>query len=428
MPDGSATAHIYRPKIFTVLVEGYNLDCFRRDMLAALTVAIAALPLSMAIAVASGVSPERGLYAAVIGGFLVSALGGSRYQIGGPAGAFIVLVAATATKFGLEGLLLTVFISGCMLTLIGLLRLGSLIRYIPHAVTVGFTCGIAVTIFASQLKDLGGLKLPGAEPGQLLPKLAMLGQALPTLSPAAFAVGAGSATLIFLLRRLLPNWPGMLIAVGLASVVAWMFHLPVETVGSHFGQLPDGVPPPRLPSFSTSSVLDVLPAALSFTLLGAVESLLSAKVADGMTGRKHRYNMEVVAQGVANVASAIFGGISVTGTIARTATNIRAGACSPISGIGHAVFILVFMLVAGPLASFIPLSTLAGVLVVVCWNMAEKEDFLLLLRDWRGASVRMATFGLTLIEDLTFGIIAGCMLAAAFAIFDRVKRRQQVHS
>ena len=428
MPDGSATAHIYRPKIFTVLVEGYNLDCFRRDMLAALTVAIVALPLSMAIAVASGVSPERGLYAAVIGGFLVSALGGSRYQIGGPAGAFIVLVAATATKFGLEGLLLTVFLSGFMLTLIGLLRLGSLIRYIPHAVTVGFTCGIAVTIFASQLKDLGGLKLPGAEPGQLLPKLAMLGQALPTLSPAAFAIGAGSATLIFLLRRLLPKWPGMLIAVVLASVVAWMFHLPVETVGSHFGQLPDGVPPPRLPSFSTSSVLDVLPAALSFTLLGVVESLLSAKVADGMTGRKHRYNMEVVAQGVANVVSAIFGGISVTGTIARTATNIRAGACSPISGIGHAVFILVFMLVAGPLASFIPLSTLAGVLVVVCWNMAEKEDFLLLLRDWRGASVLMATFGLTLIEDLTFGIIAGCMLAAAFAIFDRVKRRQRVHS
>jgi sulfate permease, SulP family len=428
MPDGSATAHIYRPKLVTVLAEGYNLDCFRRDMLAALTVAIVALPLSMAIAVASGVSPERGLYAAIIGGFLVSALGGSRYQIGGPAGAFIVLVAATATKFGLEGLLLTVFLSGFMLTLIGLLRLGSLIRYIPHAVTVGFTCGIAVTIFASQLKDLGGLKLPGAEPGQLLPKLAMLGQALPTLSPAAFAVGAGSATLIFLLRRMLPNWPGMLIAVVLASVVAWLFHLPVETIGSHFGQLPDGVPTPRLPSFSTSSVLDVLPAALSFTLLGAVESLLSAKVADGMTGRKHRYNMEVVAQGVANVASAIFGGISVTGTIARTATNIRAGACSPISGIGHAVFILVFTLVAGPLASFIPLSTLAGVLVVVCWNMAEKEDFLLLLRDWRGASVLMATFGLTLIEDLTFGIIAGCMLAAALAIFDRVKRRRRVHS
>jgi SulP family sulfate permease len=424
MPDGSATAHTYRPKLATVLAEGYNLGHFRKDMLAALTVAIVALPLSMAIAVASGVSPERGLYAAVIGGFLVSALGGSRYQIGGPAGAFIVLVAATVTKFGLDGLLLTVFISGFMLTLIGLLRLGSLIRYIPHAVTVGFTCGIAVTIFASQLKDLGGLKLPAAEPGQLLPKLAMLGQALPTISPAALAVGVGSAALIFLLRRLLPNWPGMLIAVVLASLAAWLFHLPIETIGSHFGQLPDGLPGPQMPTLSVSSVLAVLPAALSFTLLGAVESLLSAKVADGMTGRKHRYNMEVVAQGVANVASAIFGGISVTGTIARTATNIRAGGVSPVSGMMHALFVLIFMVIASPLASFIPLSALAGVLVVVCWNMAEKDDFLLLLRDWRGGSVLMATFGLTLIEDLTVGIIAGCVLAAAFAAFDRIRQRR----
>jgi len=421
MPDGSATAHTYRPKIATVLAEGYNLGHFRKDALAALTVAIVALPLSMAIAVASGVSPERGLYAAVIGGFLVSALGGSRYQIGGPAGAFIVLVAATVTKFGLEGLLLTVFLSGFMLALIGLLRLGSLIRYIPHAVTVGFTCGIAVTIFASQLKDLGGLKLSGAEPGPLLPKLATLGQALPTISPAALAIGVGSAALILLLRRLLPNWPGMLIAVTLASVAAWLFGLPVETIGSHFGQLPDGLPSPRLPSISTVSVLQVLPAALSFTLLGAVESLLSAKVADGMTGRKHRYNMEVVAQGVANIASALFGGISVTGTIARTATNIRAGACSPVSGMLHALFVLIFMVVAAPLASFIPLSALAGVLVVVCWNMAEKEEFLHLLHEWRGASVLLATFGLTLIEDLTVGIIAGCLLAAAFAIYDRVR-------
>ncbi|MBN8992964.1 MAG: SulP family inorganic anion transporter [Rhizobiales bacterium] len=421
MPDGSASAHLYRPKLATVLAEGYNLGHLRRDVLAALTVAIVALPLSMAIAVASGVSPERGLYAAVIGGFLVSALGGSRYQIGGPAGAFIVLVAATVSKFGLEGLLLTVFLSGFMLSLIGLLRLGSLIRYIPHAVTVGFTCGIAVTIFASQLKDLGGLKLPGAEPGHLLPKLAMLGQALPTISPAALAIGVGSAALIFLLRRISPNWPGMLFAVILAALAAALFGLPVETIGSHFGRLPDGLPGPRLPSISYASVLEVLPAALSFTLLGAVESLLSAKVADGMTGRKHRYNMEVVAQGVANIASALFGGISVTGTIARTATNIRAGACSPVSGMLHALFVLVFMLIAAPLAGFIPLSALAGVLVVVCWNMAEKEEFLHLLHEWRGASVLLATFGLTLIEDLTFGIIAGCVLAAAFAICDRVR-------
>lgn len=428
MPDGSATAHVYRPKIATVLAEGYNLDCLRRDLLAALTVGIVALPLSMAIAVASGVSPERGLYAAVIGGFLVSALGGSRYQIGGPAGAFIVLVAATVTRFGLDGLLLTVFISGFMLTLIGLLRLGSLIRYIPHAVTVGFTCGIAVTIFASQLKDLGGLKLAGTEPGQLLPKLVVLGQALPTVSLITLVVGVGTAALIFLVRRLAPTWPGMLIAVTLATLAAWLFHLPVETIGSHFGQLPSGVPTPKLPTFSTATVLAVLPTALSFTLLGAVESLLSAKVADGMTGRKHRYNMEVVAQGIANIASALFGGISVTGTIARTATNIRAGAVSPVSGMAHAVFVLVFMLVASPLASFIPLSTLAGVLVVVCWNMAEKEDFFRLLYGWRSAGVLLATFGLTLIEDLTFGIVSGCVLAAAFALADRVMRSRRTEA
>ncbi len=423
MPDGSASAQLYRPKLATVMAEGYHLDNFRRDVLAALTVAIVALPLSMAIAVASGVSPERGLYAAVIGGFLVSALGGSRYQVGGPAGAFIVLVATTVTKFGLDGLLLTVFLSGFMLTLIGLLRLGTLIRYIPHAVTVGFSCGIAVTIFASQLRDLGGLTLPGAEPGHLLPKLAMLGQALPTISPAALAIGVSSTALIFLVRRLLPNWPGMLIAVVLASLAAWLFGLPVETIGSHFGQIPHGLPMPRLPSISYASVLEVLPAALSFTLLGAVESLLSAKIADGMTGRKHRYNMEVVAQGIANVASALFGGISVTGTIARTATNIRAGACSPVAGMMHALFVLVFMVVAAPLASFIPLSALAGVLVVVCWNMAEKQEFLHLLHEWRGAGVLLATFGLTLIEDLTVGIIAGCALAAAFAIYDRIRGR-----
>jgi SulP family sulfate permease len=419
MPDGSATAHLYRPKLATVLAEGYGLDRFRKDVVAALTVAVVALPLSMAIAVASGVSPERGLYAAIIGGFLVSALGGSRFQVGGPAGAFIVLVAATVAKFGLDGLLLAVLLSGLFLTLIGLVRLGSLIRYIPHAVTVGFTCGIAVTIAASQLKDLGGLTLPGAEPGPLFPKLVMLSQALPTLSPAAFGIGASSAALIFVLRRWRPSWPGMLIAVVLASVAAALLHLPIETIGSHFGGIPHGLPAPQWPLVTWSRLLEILPVALSFTLLGGVESLLSAKVADGMTGRKHRYNMELVAQGIANMASALFGGISVTGTIARTATNVRAGATSPVAGMLHSVFLLVFMLVAAPLARFIPLAALAGVLVVVCWNMAEKREFLNLLHDWRAALVLIATFGLTLVENLTAGIIAGCLLAAVFAMFDR---------
>jgi sulfate permease, SulP family len=419
MPDGSATAHYYRPKLATVLTEGYSFVSFRHDVVAALTVAVVALPLSMAIAVASGVPPERGLYTSIIGGLVVSLLGGSRFQIGGPAGAFIVLVAATVVKFGVEGLLLTVLLSGLMLILIGLSRLGALIRYIPHAVTVGFTCGIAVTIFASQLKDLSGLTLSGVEPGPFFPKLVTLAQALPTFTPAAFGVGAGSALLIFAFQRWWPSWPGMLIAVVVASGAALLLHLPIETIGSHFGGVPRGLPMPNLPTFKPSLLLDILPAALSFTLLGGVESLLSAKVADGMTGRKHRYNMELVAQGVANVASAFFGGISVTGTIARTATNIRAGARTPLAGIMHAAFILIFMLVAAPLAAFIPLSALAGVLVVVCWNMAEKKEFLLLLRDWRTAVVLGATFGLTLILNLTFGIVVGCLLAAVFAIFGR---------
>ena len=419
MPDGTATSHLYRPKLATVLREGYGLDSLRKDALAALTVAIVALPLSMAIAVASGVSPGRGLYTAVVGGFCVSALSGSRFQIGGPAGAFIVLVAATEAKFGVNGLLLTVLLSGAMLTLVGLLRLGSLIRHIPHAVTVGFTCGIAVTILASQLRDLGGLRLSGAEPGPLIPKLAALIHALPTVNPAALLVGVGSVAMIFLIRHYLPNWPGMLIAVATGAILAAVFRLSIDTIGSRFGGVPHGLPAPHLPPMTPHLIQQVLPAALSFTLLGGIESLLSAKVADGMTGRKHRSNMELIAQGIANLASAVFGGISVTGTIARTATNVRAGARSPVAGILHAGFILLFMLVAAPLASFIPLSALAGVLVVVCWNMAEKAEFVRLLQHWQLALVLLTTFGLTLIRDLTSGIVAGCLVAALLALARR---------
>jgi sulfate permease, SulP family len=419
MPDGSATAHLYRPKLVTLIVEGYSFGAFRSDVTAALTVAVVALPLSMAIAVASGVEPVRGLYTSIIGGFLVSALGGSRFQIGGPAGAFIVLVSATVARFGLDGLLVTVFLSGAMLATLGLFRLGALIRYIPHAVTVGFTCGIAVTILASQLKDFGGLTLSRAEPGPLFPKLIALGQALPTINPSAFAVGACSAALIFALQRWRPAFPAMLIAVACASVATLLFHLPVETIGSHFGGVPGGLPMPHVPLFTAQRLIEMFPAALSFTLLGGVESLLSAKVADGMTGRKHRYNMEVVAQGIANMASALFGGISVTGTIARTATNIRAGARSPFSGMLHAAFILVFIVALAPLASFIPLSALAGVLVVVCWNMAEKGEFVALFGNWRTGLVLITTFGLTLVKDLTFGIVAGCLVAALFALIHR---------
>jgi len=422
MPDGSATAHLYRPKLATVLRQGYSFDNFRKDVLAGLTVAIVALPLSMAIAVASGVSPERGLYTAIVGGAVVSALGGSRFQIGGPAGAFIVLVAATVARFGIEGLLLTVLLSGAMLILVGLLRLGSLIRHIPHAVMIGFTCGIAAIILASQLKDLAGLRLSVPEPGALPAKLGVLAAALPTFNPVALAIGCGVAALIFLLRRWRPAWPGMLIAVVLAAVLCTALALPVETIASRFGELPRSLPVPHVPDMPLALVWQVLPMALSFTLLGAVESLLSARVADGMTGRKHRSNMELVAQGAANIASAIFGGISVTGTIARTAANVRAGAYSPVSGLLHAFFLLAFLVIAAPLAGYIPLSALAGVLVVVCWHMAEKGEFLNLLRHWRTALVLLATFILTLVEDVTVGILAGCAVAAVLAALRRRER------
>jgi len=418
MTDGTATSHLYRPKLITTLREGYTLDDFRRDVLAAITVAIVALPLSMAIGVASGVSPERGLYTAIVGGALVSALGGSRFQIGGPAGAFIVLVASTVDHFGIQGLLLTVLLSGGMLTLLGLFRLGSLIRHIPHAVTVGFTCGIAVTIFASQIKDLAGLTL-ASEPGPVVQKVPALWGAAASASLTALCLGLGTTAVIFTLKRFRPHWPGMLMALVAASAVASGLHLPVETIGDRFGELPRHMPTPAFPVITWDLVWAVIPAALSFTLLGGVESLLSAKVADSMTGRKHRSNMELVAQGIANIGSAIFGGIAVTGTIARTATNIRAGARSPFAGIMHAIFLLVFLMVAAPLAGFVPLSALAGLLLVVCWNMAEKREFLLLLRKWREALVVTTTFGLTLLQDLTVGIVAGCVVAGALAILKR---------
>ena len=415
MADAAPVASAaFLPKLATTLAEGYALADLRRDAVAGLTVAIVALPLSMAIAIASGVSPDRGLYAAIVGGFLVSALGGSRFQIGGPAGAFIVLVAATVAKFGVDGLMLTVLMSGVMLTLIGVLRLGGLIRLIPHAVTVGFTAGIAVTIFASQLKDLFGLTLYGPEPGPLLPKLDALVHAWPSLSWPSALLAVVVMAAIVVLRRWKPTFPGMLLAVVVASAAAALVHLPVETIGSRFGGIPSGLPMPHLPTVTLAKMLAVLPAALSFTLLGGIESLLSAVVADGMTGRKHRSDIELVAQGIANIASCLFGGISVTGTIARTATNIRAGGRSPIAGMLHSVFLLAFMLLAAPAARYVPVSALAGVLALVAWNMCEKAEFAHLLKAWKSAAVLLATFLITILHDLTAGIAAGCALAALF--------------
>ncbi|GGA61343.1 sodium-independent anion transporter [Nitratireductor aestuarii] len=404
---------LFTPKLITVFREGYNLDKLRADAIAGLTVAIIALPLSMAIAIASGVSPERGLYTSIVGGFLVSALGGSRFQIGGPAGAFIVLVLATTQAYGVEGLILATFLSGLMLMAVGLLRLGTFIKYIPYPVTVGFTSGIAVIIFSSQLKDFFGLTLSEPEPGPLLPKLQALGAAMPTMNIPTVTLAVLAAAVILILRKYKPHWPGLLIAVAGATLAAWALNLPVETIGTRFGGIPQAFPVPHLPNLSMEKVVEVLPAAMSFTLLGAIESLLSAVVADSMSGGRHRSNCELVAQGVANVGSALFGGFCVTGTIARTASNIRAGARGPVSGMLHSLFLLAFMLLAAPLAFYIPLAALAAILVVVSWNMAERHQFAALVRSSKGdAAVVIITFLLVIFRDLTEGIVIGFALSA----------------
>ena len=408
---------LYTPKLVTVLREGYGLRQFRADLVSGLTVAIVALPLSMGIAIASGVTPERGLYTAIVGGLLVSPLGGSRFQIGGPAGAFIVLVAASAMRHGVEGLMLATFLAGLFLLVIGYARLGSYIKFIPYPVTVGFTAGIAVIIAASQLRDLFGLTLSGPEPGDLVPKLEALAAVAGTFTPAAAGVALLTILVVAGLKRFRPNWPGMLVAIVVASLAAFLLSLPVETIGSRFGGIPRTLPWPALPDFSADKVLAVLPDAAAFALLGSIESLLSAVVADGMTGRRHRSNCELVAQGFANIGSAVFGGIPVTGTIARTATNVRSGAHGPVSGILHSGFLLVFMLVAAPLASYVPLAALAGMLAVVAWNMVEKTAIGVLFRSSAGDALVLAvTFLLVIFRDLTTGIVVGFALGALLFI------------
>ncbi|WP_417823508.1 SulP family inorganic anion transporter [Thalassospira lucentensis] len=408
---------LFTPKLVTVLREGYGLAQLRADAIAGLTVAIVALPLSMAIAIASGVSPAQGLYTAVVGGILVSLLGGSRFQIGGPAGAFIVLVAGTVQVHGIDGLIIATIMSGFILMGVGGLKLGTYIKFIPYPVTVGFTAGIAVIIFSSQIKDLLGLTLFGPEPGPLLEKLPVIWAALPSIDPVTVMLSGGTIVVIVGLKRLRPHWPGMLIAVAGTAIVTIAFDFQVSTIGSMFGGISSEFPLPSLPAFSIDKVQAVIPNAIAFALLGAIESLLSAVVADGMTGRRHRSNCELVAQGVANIASGLFGGICVTGTIARTATNIRAGAHGPIAGILHALFLLMFILIAAPLASFIPLACLAGVLAVVAWNMIERHAFATLLRASRGdAAVLMATFLLTIFRDLMEAIVVGFALGAVLFI------------
>ncbi len=411
-PARLSFAEQFSPKLLTVLREGYGWQNFRADALAGLTVAIVALPLSMAIAIGSGLSPDKGLYTAIVAGFLISALGGSRFQIGGPAGAFIVLIATIVERHGYDGLVLATLMAGVMMMAVGFLRLGSYIKYIPFPVTIGFTAGIAAIIFASQIKELLGLDIV-KEPAALIPKIHAIATHLGTISPATVALSAVAIGIILGVKHYRPKAPGLLIAVGVTALLTYLLSLDVATIDTRFGGIPRTLPAPSLPDFDLAKMQAVLPDAITIALLGAIESLLSAVVADGMTGRRHRSNCELVAQGAANIASVSFGGMCATGTIARTATNVRAGAYGPVAGVMHALYVLLFMLVAAPLAGYIPLASLGAVLAVVAWNMAERHEFWRLLRSsWGDATVLLATFLLTIFVDLVVAISVGVTLGA----------------
>jgi len=418
---------LFIPKLVTVLREGYGTADFRNDFIAGLTVAIVALPLAMALAIASGATPDKGIITAVVAGFLISALGGSRFQIGGPTGAFVVVVFNVIAQHGYDGLIVSTMMAGLMLIAAGLFGLGTYIKYIPQPVVTGFTAGIAVIIASSQIKDFFGLAVEKV-PADFIPKLIVLGKALPETSLATVAVATGALAVILLLRRYRPNWPQFLIAVILAGAAVYFFHLPTDTIGSRFVGLNPQFEMPTLPEVSFERLRELFPSAFTIAFLAGVESLLSALVADSMTGRRHRSNCELVAQGIANCASAAIGGLPATGAIARTATNIRSGAKGPIAGMLHAVFLLIFMLVAWPLTHYIPLAALAAVLVVVAWNMSEIDKFTHLMKAPVGdRAVLLITFGLTVMVDLTVAIEVGVVLASVL-FMHRMSEAVQVQS
>jgi sulfate permease, SulP family len=414
---------IFIPKSITVIAkEGYDWSRFSADAVAGVTVAIVALPLAMAIAIASGTTPDKGLVTAVVAGFLISALGGSRFQIGGPTGAFIVVVYGVIEKYGYDGLLIATMMAGALLIAAGLLRVGDWIKYIPEPVVTGFTAGIAVIIFTSQLRDLFGLSIASV-PADFLAKLEAFWGARDTISLITLGLAAAALVVILVLRKYVPKAPGFLIAVAGASAAVILLQLPVDTIQSRFGGVPSGFPAPALPAFSWGKIQALVQPAFTIAFLAGVESLLSAMVADGMTGRRHRSNCELVAQGVANIGSALFGGISATGAIARTATNVRAGARTPVAGMLHAGIILASMLVLAPLMAYVPLASLAAVLVIVAWNMSEHERFRHIVRGPMGDRVvLLATFGLTVLVDLTVAIEVGIILAAVIFMHRMAER------
>ena len=407
-----------KPKILTTL-PGYTREAFRADFVAGVTVALVALPLSLAIAIASGAPPATGLVTAIVGGFLISALGGSRVQIGGPTGAFIVVVYSVIHAHGMDGLVLATLMAGVILLLLALLRAGSLIEHVPEAVINGFTVGIGIIIATSQIRDFFGLETAPL-PGDFLEKLPVLWAARETASLAAFGVALASLLLITFARRNAPRFPGLILVMALASAAVAFWHLPVDTIESRFGALPQGLPTPHVPEISRARLIELLPSALVIAFLAGIESLLSAVVADRMIGGAHRPNAEIAAQGWANLGAALFGGLPATGAIARTATNVNAGGRTPVAGMVHALVILLIALFAAPLAGKLALPALAALLMLTAWNMTEPHRW----RAWmRGRPsdrfLLLLTLVLTVVADLTIAIGVG--VAVGLAI--RLRRR-----
>ncbi|GGB60766.1 SulP family inorganic anion transporter [Henriciella pelagia] len=407
-----------KPKILTTIRQ-YSWSLLFADLMAGVTVALVALPLSLAIAIASGADPGKGLITAIVAGFLISLLGGSRVQIGGPTGAFIVVVFGVIAEHGYDGLVLATLMAGLILLVAGYFRAGRLIAFVPEAVVNGFTIGIAIIIAASQLNDFFGLSLDSV-PADFVEKLPALWEARTTFSMQAFIVGLVTMVLILLLKRLVPKYPGLIVAVGIGSALVVLLRLPVDTLGSRFGMLPNHLPIPHLPELSWDRIVELVPSAFIIAFLAGVESLLSAMVADRMIGGQHRPNAELTAQGAANVVSALFGGLPATGAIARTATNVRAGGKTPVAGIVHAIVILLIMLIAAPVAGYLAMPALAALLMLTAWNMSEPHKW----KNYATAplSDRMLlvlTMVLTVLVDLTVAIGVG--VAVGFAL--RLSRR-----
>ena len=410
----------FRPKLFDTL-KTYTRKQFTNDLFAGIIVGIVALPLAIAFAIASGVTPEKGLITAVVAGFLIAVLGGSRVQIGGPTGAFIVIVYGIVQMYGVSGLIIATFMAGIMLIIMGFARLGTIIKFIPHPLIIGFTSGIALIIFSSQVKDFLGLSM-GAVPADFLEKWKAYFLNISSINIYAVAVAVATILIILLWPKVSKKIPGSLIAILVTTAIVQLFDLPVETIGSRFGVISSSIPAPEIPFVDFATFKQLIQPAFTIAMLGAIESLLSAVVADGMISGNHRSNTELIAQGTANIFSSLFGGIPATGAIARTATNVKNGGRTPVSGIVHSITLLLILLVAGSLASLIPIANLAGILVIVAYNMSEWRNFRSILKGPKGdVLVLLITFFLTVLIDLTVAIEVGIVLAAFLFMRNMIK-------